>query len=349
MKTVSNITGFGGTRLLLHILFWVAYILFFFVQGALFKEGHYSWANLASLSLTAIVDILAAYFTVYYLLPKFLFTKKYLQFSVLFLLSAAAAIILQRILLYYISYPMFYGEMSDKVSSFWKINPFYTFFNIYTVVGLFTSIKLLKYWYQNQQIKTELENKNKTSELALLRSQLNPHFLFNTLNNIDSLILTNPDKASDSIIKLSDIMRFMIYDIADVITLDKEINYLKSYISLQKLRLKDPKFVKFTVEGNCSGKKIAPMLFIPFVENAFKHGLKNVKSPGIDIKLKCEENSINFEVVNFIDESLELSKDKTPGIGLANTKRRLELLYPGKHKFDIKRNNGNYVASLTIF
>ena len=111
---------------MLHILFWVAYILFFFIQGALFKDG-YNWENLASLSLTAIVDILAAYFTVYYLLPKFLFSKKYIQFSVLFLLSAAAAIILQRILLYYISYPMIYGGISDKVSSFWRINPFYTF------------------------------------------------------------------------------------------------------------------------------------------------------------------------------------------------------------------------------
>lgn len=349
MKTVSNNKGFGGSRILLHILFWIAYILFFFVQSALFKNGHYSWENLGSLSLTAIVDISAAYFTVYYLLPKFLFTKKYLQFSILFLLSAAAAIILQRVLLYYISYPMLYGDISEKVGSFWKINPFYTFMNIYTVVGLFTSIKLLKYWYQNQQVKAELENKNKTSELALLRSQLNPHFLFNTLNNIDSLILTNPDKASDSIIKLSDIMRFMIYDITDIISLEKEINYLKSYISLQQLRMKDSNFVKFSVEGNYAGKTIAPMLFIPFVENAFKHGLKNVKSPGIDIKLKCEENSINFEVVNYFDESLELSKDKTPGIGLANTKRRLELLYPGKHEFSIKRKNGYYVASLKIF
>lgn len=348
MKTVSINSGFGGTRLLLHILFWVVYILFFFIQGALFKDG-YSWENLASLSLTAMVDILAAYFTVYYLLPKFLFTKKYIQFSILFLLSAAAAIILQRILLYYISYPIIYGGISDKMSSFWRINPFYTFFDIYTVVGLFTSIKLLKYWYKNQQIKTELESKNKTSELALLRSQLNPHFLFNTLNNIDSLILTNPEKASDSIIKLSDILRFMIYDITDIISLEKEINYLKSYNSLQKLRFKDPKFVKFTIEGNCVGKTIAPMLFIPFVENAFKHGLKNVKSPGIDIKLKCEKNSINFEVVNYIDENLEFSKDKTPGIGLANTKRRLELLYPGKHEFSIKRNNGNYIASLKIY
>lgn len=335
---------------MLHILFWVAYIVFFFFQNAIFKDGHNYLANLGSLTLTAFVDIAAAYFTVYYLLPKFLFTKKYFQFSIFFLLSAATAIILQRVLMYYISYPVFYPEYLSKVGSFWQINPFYSFFNIYTVVGLFASIKLLKYWYQNQQLKTELENKNKTSELALLRSQLNPHFLFNTLNNIDSLIITNPDKASDAIIKLSDIMRFMLYDTStDEVPLDKEVNYLKSYISLQQMRLKDSDFVTVTIEGNCHGKTIAPMLFIPFVENAFKHGQKNVKSPGIEVRLTCLIDSINFEVINYVDDKKEMNKDDTSGIGLINTKRRLELLYPGKHEFTIEKENGFYKSNLRIY
>ena len=215
---------------------------------------------------------------------------------------------------------------------------------------MFASIKLLKYWYQNQQLKTELEDKNKTSELALLRSQLNPHFLFNTLNNIDSLIITNPEKASDAIIKLSDIMRFMLYDTTtDEVPLTKEVNYLKSYISLQGMRLKEPDFVKITIEGNCQGRTIAPMLFIPFVENAFKHGLKNIPSPGIEVNLTCLIDSINFEVINYIDESREMNKDDTSGIGLINTKRRLELLYPERHELDITKENGNYKSILRIY
>ena len=350
MAIESNKMQSKGSRILLHILFWVSYIIFFFFQNAIFKDGHNYLANLGSLTLTAFVDMAAAYFTVYYLLPKFLFTKKYFQFSILFLLSAAAAIILQRVLMYYISYPVFYPEYMSKVGSFWQINPFYSFFNIYTVVGLFASIKLLKYWYQNQQLKTELENKNKTSELALLRSQLNPHFLFNTLNNIDSLIITNPDKASDAIIKLSDIMRFMLYDTStDEVPLDKEVNYLKSYISLQQMRLKDPDFVTVTIEGNCHGKTIAPMLFIPFVENAFKHGQKNVVSPGIEVKLTCLIDSINFEVINYVDDKKEMNKDDTSGIGLINTKRRLELLYPDKHEFTIEKENDSYKSNLRIY
>ena len=344
-------TKFKGSRLLSHILFWVAYIGFFILQYSLFKKSDVPITSTAgSLVLTAIIDIAAAYFTVYYLLPHFLFKKKYLLFGLLFILSASIAIIGQRALMYYISFPLFYPEWIDKAGSFWKINPFYSLLNIYTVVGLFASIKLVKYWFENQQMKSELENKNKTSELALLRTQLNPHFLFNTLNNIDALILTNPEKASDAIIKLSDIMRFMLYDTnTDVVLLDKEINYLKSYIALQQMRYKDPKFVKFTNEGNCDGKKIAPMLFIPFVENAFKHGTKNVKSPGIEIYLSCKEDSINFDVINHFDGTQEINKDKTPGIGLANTKRRLELLYPEKHELRITKDNGFYTSSLKIY
>jgi two-component system, LytTR family, sensor kinase len=341
---------FKGSRLLSHILFWIAYIGFFILQYSLFKKSDVPLSSTAgSLTLTSIIDIAAAYFTVYYLLPKFLFKKKYVLFGLLFVASASVAIVAQRVLMYYISYPFFYPQWLDERGTFWNINPFYSLLNIYTVVGLFASIKLVKYWFQNQQMKSELENKNKTSELALLRTQLNPHFLFNTLNNIDSLILTNPGKASDAIIKLSDIMRFMLYDTnTDVVSLEKEVSYLKSYIALQQMRYKDSKFVKFTMEGNCNGKTIAPMLFIPFVENAFKHGQKNVKSPGIEIHLLCKENFVKFDVINHFDGTQEINKDKTPGIGLANTKRRLQLLYPGKHHLNVTQVDGFYTSSLKI-
>jgi sensor histidine kinase YesM len=244
---------------------------------------------------------------------------------------------------------LFFPEVLEKGEKFSHINPFYSFLNIYSVVGLFASIKLMKYWYKNQQIKTELENKNKTSELALLRSQLNPHFLFNTLNNIDSLIMSNPGKASDAIIKLSDILRFMLYDTStDVVPLEKEISYLKSYIALQQIRMKDPGFVEVEIAGNCTGKTIAPMLFIPFVENAFKHGRKNVASPGIQIRLECRDDSLHFEVTNHTGPSSQINKDRTAGIGLSNTRRRLELLYPGRHKMTFEKKNGLYISRLTI-
>lgn len=355
MKNLSSITSSTNFRILSHVLFWIGYIIFFYLQFSLYSDKFNSVGAISSLSLTAVVDILAAYFTVYFLLPQFLFKRKYLLFAALFILSAALAIIIQRVIVYYISYPIFYGEeasawSSSEMNTFWHINPFYSFINIYTVVSVFAVIKLLKYWYKNQQTKAELESKNKTSELALLRTQLNPHFLFNTLNNIDTLISTNQEKASDAVIKLSEIMRFMLYEAnSDRIPLDKEINYLESYISLQQMRLKSPFFVNFKNDVSCTGLSIAPMLFIPFVENAFKHGLKNIVTPGIDISLNCENGVINFEVVNRYSDAEVQNKDATSGIGLINTQKRLELLYPNLYTLDISKDDGIFKVSLKIF
>ncbi len=350
MKVLKSFLSNQMSRILTHFLFWVSYIIFFYFQYALFEKDIDSFATLGSLTLTASVDIFAAYFTVYFLLPKFLFKKRYFGFAVLFLTSAVAAILLQRVLLYYISFPIFYPDSISSTKSFWHINPFYSFFNIYTVVSLFAVIKLMKYWYKNQQLKKELETKNRTSELALLRSQLNPHFLFNTLNNIDALISSDQEKASDSVIKLSEIMRFTLYEANnDRVSLEKEVNYLENYISLQQLRLKNPYFVKFENKLDCKGKNIAPMLFIPFVENAFKHGLKNIVAPGIEILLSCENGILNFEVVNRYSLIEEHNKDATSGIGLVNTKKRLELLYPDKHKLEIRKSAGIFKVNLQIF
>ena len=145
-------------------------------------------------------------------------------------------------------------------------------------------------------------------------------------------------------------MRFMLYDATnDRVPLEKEISYLESYISLQQLRFKNQFFVKFTNEVECNGMSIAPMLFIPFVENAFKHGLKNIVAPGIEITLSCNEGNLNFEVVNRYSINDEQNKDATSGIGLVNTQKRLELLYPNMHKLEIRKHEGIFKVSLTIF
>jgi two-component system LytT family sensor kinase len=257
-----------------HILFWILYYAFVFIEVTFLKDNLNYESAVVSLGLTLPVDILASYFTAYYLLPKLLFTRKYLCFAVSFLLSAFAFILMQRTIMYFTTYPWYYPERLATLE-FFKFNYFYSALNIYTIVTFFTAIKLLKYWYQNQNIRMELEKENKNSEIALLRNQINPHFLFNTLNNIDTLIMKDQEQASDAVMKLSEIMRYMLYGSnTEYVPLSKEIDYLKSYISLQKIRFKNPDFAKFEITGNQNNKLIAPMLFIPFVENAFKHGAK---------------------------------------------------------------------------
>ena len=172
-------------------------------------------------------------------------------------------------------------------------------------------------------------NQSQASELALLRSQVNPHFLFNTLNNIYSLVCKKSPDAPEAIMKLSSIMRYMLYDAnTDIVLLEKEIEYLESFIELQKLRIRHTDFVELRIEGVVGNKTIAPMLLIPFVENAFKHGSKIGPLPGIRIHLIAAPHQMIFEVTNHLKKNLLGTKDTIGGIGLQNIKRRLEILYP---------------------
>lgn len=200
---------------------------------------------------------------------------------------------------------------------------------------------------QAKQLRFELASQNQTSELALLRTQVNPHFLFNTLNNIYSLVYQKSPTAPDAVVKLSDIMRYMLYDaVSEKVLLEKEINYLKSFIELQLLRIKNKDFISFEVTGDVNGKLIAPMLLIPFIENAFKHGDKSATNPGITIKLECNQKGIIFEVQN--RKNISAMKDESGGIGLNNVKRRLDLIYPQRYDLEIIEIDERFSVKLEI-
>jgi LytS/YehU family sensor histidine kinase len=210
-------------------------------------------------------------------------------------------------------------------------------------------IKFAIDWFDTQKLKAELVNQTQTSELALLRSQVNPHFLFNTLNNIYSLVCKKSPDAPEAIMKLSSIMRYMLYDAnTDVVLLEKEIEYLESFIELQKLRIRHTDFVELRIEGVVGNKTIAPMLLIPFVENAFKHGSKTGSLPGIRIHLIAAPHQMIFEVTNHLKKNLLGTKVTIGGIGLQNIKRRLEILYPGKYFLETMQDNDLYRIKLLI-
>lgn len=201
---------------------------------------------------------------------------------------------------------------------------------------------------QARQLKTELTNQNAVSEMGLLKSQVNPHFLFNTLNNIYSLVYQKSEDAPSAVMRLSELMRYMVYDTnTDNVALEKEINYLKSFIELQLLRLRNKDFAEFNIEGNIYGKTIAPMLLIPFVENAFKHGNKKAANPGIVINLTIEDKSIRFDVTNYYQNGA-VNKDEIGGIGIENVKRRLELIHPNSHVLNISQTENQYKTHLEI-
>lgn len=329
----------------LHLLFWVVLNMFYYQMIRLEGWEEYYWFYTGWL---LPVDLSAVYVTAYFLVPRFLLRKQYKTFAAVFLGSIVFFVLLERAVYYYILYPVLYPPYTERPFFFFSAL-LSIFMGMYSFVFLFVGIRLFRTWIKDQKRQTELERQSLSSELALLRSQVNPHFLFNTLNNIDSLVFIDQEKASDSIVRLSDIMRYMLYEAnTDYVPLDREIHYLKSMIELLRLRLKDPKFISCTVEGNPHGKVIPPMILVPFVENAYKHGRKSGPIPGITIEFVIRPDSYDLKVCNFFDETTNAEKDQVGGIGLTNVRRRLELLYPNQHKFEVRKEGEQFIAWLSI-
>jgi len=284
------------------------------------------------------------------LIPRLLLRRKYVAFFVTFVIAACLFILADRAYTFYVLYPFLFENFSPGASGFFNLSALCTLsVTIYSVVLLACAIKLFKHWYFSQRIKSELEVRNKASEIALLRAQVNPHFLFNTINNIHSLISIDTKKAEDSLVKLSDIMRYMLYNSnTGFVPFGREILYLSNYIGLQKIRLVAPERVHFMVEGQVDRRLIAPMVLIPFVENAFKHGDKGIASPGISISLAIHQQYLEFNVTNGMNFQKQMLPPEGSGIGLQNVRRRLELIYPGKHRLEHETVNDIYKIKLII-
>jgi two-component system, LytTR family, sensor kinase len=203
-------------------------------------------------------------------------------------------------------------------------------------------------WYNDIKLKQELKEKNYEMEMALVKAQLDPHFLFNTLNNIDVLIQKDADEASKYLKKLSDIMRFMLFETkTEKIQLSNEIAYLEKYIALQKIRSSNLNFVRLTINGDYQDKKISPMVFIPFIENAFKHVSDKKAENAIDINLIIEAGKIQFECTNNSNTKPN-SINEYNGLGNELIQKRLNLLYPNSHNLTVKNEANFYTVILII-
>jgi two-component system, LytTR family, sensor kinase len=334
-------------RIPLHILFWVSYLFVFSVMSSLnFPDLPLEKVMFRTAIFSLPIDITATYFTIYFLMPKFLYSRRYPEFILSFIFSAAFFILLTQISMYYLYTPKYYPELAYK-QSFWKFPYYYFTVATYSIVILAAAIKLAKRWVTSKDRESELEMHSLKSELSMLKLQISPHFLFNTLNNIDSLILNDREKASEAVIKLSEIMRYMLYESQQPsVPLEREIQYLQNLIELQQLRLTKKDFIEMNISGVTDNKNVPALLFVPFIENAIKHCDKNVDSPGIVINMNIHEKGLIFDMFNFIPASK--ITDSEGGIGLNNIRRRLELLYPGKHKLEINNDEHKFEIYLEL-
>lgn len=201
-------------------------------------------------------------------------------------------------------------------------------------------------WKGLENEKNALAKEKNSAELNLLKSQVNPHFLFNTLNNIYSLVYKKSDQALPAIIRLSELMRFMIIDSgADQIALTKELGYIRRFIELESLRVANEGAVDFVIHGEVGSQRIAPLLLIPFIENGFKHGVLTDPGSPFVVDITVAESEVRLLAINKIDTA---GKQGIPGMGLANVRKRLEILYSGRYSLKIDQQADKYICDLSI-
>jgi len=223
-----------------------------------------------------------------------------------------------------------------------------SFFIFFTIVAFSAAIKTIREWLLTEQRAARAEADKATAELSFLKAQINPHFLFNTMNNIYTLVLTKDDHAADSVMRLSKIMRYVTEDITgNFAPLQREIDCITSYIELQRLRTGNLTIVNFKVDGNIDEKQIAPLLLMTFIENVFKYGVSKHEASTIEIKLVIHETTLSFYCKNRIF-GLNNSEQHGTGIGIKNTRKRLAHLYNDKHLLNISNDNQEYIVQLTL-
>lgn len=344
-------------RILLHFAFWVAYALYDGYLGAPMAGTSFAslsfWERL-QLGYTAeacllVFKIPAVYFVLYVLLPRYFKNKQLWQLFVGLLATTLAVTLINQTVWYQFIYPIIYKVSSPEPAVNFAHAVFrwlWSSFDILMLLGVTTALKFFRYRLHFAEKEKQLVAEKLQSELNFLRSQTNPHFLFNTLNNLYHLARKQSANTSDAILKLSDMLRFMLYECASPsIRISQEIKVIRDYLELEKLRYGERLKADFQVEVDDESQAISPLLLLPFVENAFKHGASESRGETwVRIFLKVKNGQLDFRVENVKDLGNAEIKD---GLGLKNVKRQLELLYP-EHDLTIDNQGDKFVVGVKI-
>jgi len=330
-----------ATRIALHIIFWVC-IVFYFAWGFGLAKNTREGFQYSLLYLPG--NLLMTYTLLYFLTPVYLVRKKYLFFF------AGLALLLIICSCYAVLANMLMGVQpvnfkQTNVDTGQNVLPFIN------VAGIAFSIKFLENWRLQRRQTSLAQNAQLQAELELLKAQVHPHFLFNTLNNLYSHTLEQSDLAPGIVLKLSHLLRFMLYESkSPEIPLKTEVHIIQSYMELEQVRYGNRLDVSFVCRGELHDKKIAPLLLLPFVENAYKHGpSQQLDLCWISFDLAVEDNMIRFKLINSFDSDEESKPEESSGgMGLQNVKRRLELIYPNRYLLDIRAEDDMFIVNLDL-
>lgn len=341
-------------RIALHVLFWIIVFIFFVIIYSV--KGGYAVAVHNNLFF---VPVHVAYFyaVAYWLFPVYLFNTRYVQFGIYLLLIIFTSTILSRLIDIFFVEPYVMTHVPDLDWSYkdyarhtiwWKLTSGVNFINalkgVNLVVWSAVVIKMFKLWYERKQAALQ-------AELTALKDQVHPHFLFNTLNNLYSLTLQQSPQAPQVVLGLSEMLRYMLYECnADQVSLQKELLMLRQFMDLEKLRYEDRLDVTMNIEGDADDKLIAPLLMLPLLENAFKHGTSETLGEAwININILITDTELKFKISNSKPHGNASVSNRYAGhIGLHNLRKRLELLYPATHKLKIMDDDDTFLAILEL-
>lgn len=341
MKSYKRNTGFV-------LLFWAFYFLYEWLGNAAVGSEYKRYAINAAVIVP--ITFCATWFTVHVLIERFFLKGKRAAFWMLFAVSAMIFTLMRRAFNYYYTYPLYYPEGQQTMSFLFPPKLIIEAVNTYLIVALYAMFCFLRAWYEQQRTTQQLQKDKAEAQLELLKSQVQPHFIFNTLNNIYSYAQQNNQQTSELIYRLSALLSYMLYDSRQTtISLGKELEYINNYIELEKIRYGKRLDVALNIFNPVDHFPIAPLLLLPLVENSFKHGVSNNITDGwirMDIALKDEWLSVKIE--NSCDERSTGNGSSRNGIGLENVKKRLDILYQDHYEFKCIRGNDSFLTILKI-
>lgn len=341
-------------RILYHIAGW---ILLYMLPPVVLQVPLKLPSNFGDYMYWSIV-VICFYINYLWLIPRYLSKRKFATYFLFILLMLVFTYSANEVYIRSVHHKervtrIQSGEKKSPASIQKKKRPRFRGYNsalfCFAVLALGTSIRVTENWYENEKQRKEMQNQKLGAELSLLKSQINPHFFFNTLNSIYSLAIVKSDKTPEAIIKLSEIMRYIIYDTErNLVPLSKEIEYITNYIELQRLRLSMQVKVVFDVQVGNEEALIEPLLLLPFIENAFKHGVDNEKGGTINIDIRLKDNMLKLHTENPLVEESPSPKTGASGLGMNNTIKRLNLLYQDNFTLSSGSVGDKYITDLVL-
>lgn len=331
-----------------HIIFWSLFFLYTFLTEGTINDKNYTVAFYMACTYV-VLGMFVTYFTLNITLGKYYFKKQHVQFVLCLLLSFILSGVARRYFLYTYIYPVL---SPDKLAEplFYIPKIIVGAVQVHLIAAVGTLIYLLGRWKEQQHFSDILVKEKVAAELQLLKSQVQPHFIFNTLNNIYMLSLKGSNQTSDMIYRLSSLLSYMLYDSKeDVISIEKEIDYIKNYINLEKIRYGERLDVQLNVYKAIKSINLPPLLFLPLVENAFKHGVsKQVNDSWVHIDISLKKGILIFKIENSCSDDVELLKEFGHGLGLDNLRKRLQIIYNTKYELKTMKEDDTYLAVLKL-